>query len=135
MFAAISSGAATFGNEQVIMHILYADMYAYLCVYVYVYFLFMLYLFVKVNYFREAAAGLQTFPYFLGKWIANFPRVVRYTEDLHTHTHTHIYIYIYIYALRRVFSIMSDRSDLRSSFGWPYPFALPTPLRRESCTK
>lgn len=31
--------------------------------------------FYKVNYFRESAAGLQSIPYFLGKWIANIPRI------------------------------------------------------------
>ena len=29
----------------------------------------------QVNYYREAASGLKSAPYFLGKWIADFPRV------------------------------------------------------------
>lgn len=29
----------------------------------------------QVNYYREAAAGLKSAPYFFGKWIADFPRV------------------------------------------------------------
>ncbi len=32
-------------------------------------------LIVKVNYWRESAAGLQSIPYFFGKWIANIPRI------------------------------------------------------------
>jgi len=30
----------------------------------------------QVNYWRECAAGLQTIPYFIAKFIANFPRVL-----------------------------------------------------------
>lgn len=29
----------------------------------------------QVNYYREAASGLRSIPYFFGKWIADFPRV------------------------------------------------------------
>ena len=30
----------------------------------------------QVNYWRECAAGLQSIPYFIGKFIANFPRII-----------------------------------------------------------
>ena len=29
-----------------------------------------------MNYYREASSGLQSIPYFLGKWLANIPRIV-----------------------------------------------------------
>jgi hypothetical protein len=30
----------------------------------------------QVNYWRESASGLRSTPYFFGRWIANFPRIV-----------------------------------------------------------
>ena len=30
----------------------------------------------QVNYWRECAAGLNSIPYFFGKWLVNFPRIV-----------------------------------------------------------
>ena len=30
----------------------------------------------QVNYWRECSAGLNSIPYFVAKWIANFPRIV-----------------------------------------------------------
>jgi cell division protein FtsX len=30
----------------------------------------------QVNYYRESSSGLQSMPYFFGKWLANLPRII-----------------------------------------------------------
>lgn len=59
LFASIASAAPTFGNEQVSNLPLQSNGKI-----------------LQVNFWRESSTGLKAGPYFFGKWIANFPRIV-----------------------------------------------------------